>query len=94
MEIICLLDTRILVIYEFTIAMMGHLRGELAPVTSVVGDVGWIDIPYGVSARKLSSGEYVIFAEEVYHAKTLMYRWTPLDHSKQTKGYFQSCIKL
>lgn len=38
---------------------------------------GATDIPYGVRAYKRASGEYLIFSEEDYHAKVLMYRWTP-----------------
>ena len=38
---------------------------------------GATDIPYGVRAYKRANGEYLIFSEEDYHAKVLMYRWTP-----------------
>jgi hypothetical protein len=34
---------------------------------------GWIDSMYGVRANRLDNGEYLVFAEEVWHEKILMY---------------------
>ena len=42
--------------------------------------LGAMDIPYGVRAVKLpggGGGEYLIFSEDDWHAKVLMYRWKP-----------------
>jgi len=38
---------------------------------------GWNDIPYAVRAHKRADGEYLIFVEEDWKAKILMYRWRP-----------------
>ena len=38
---------------------------------------GWVDIPYGVRAHKRADGEYLIFVEEDWKAKIIMYRWRP-----------------
>jgi hypothetical protein len=47
---------------------------------SIVGGVentGWIDLLTGIAAFKRSTGEYLIFVEENYKAKCLIYRWRP-----------------
>lgn len=47
---------------------------------SVVGGVentGWIDLLTGITAFKRNSGEYLVFVEENYKGKSLIYRWTP-----------------
>ncbi len=43
-----------------------------------IGRIGWVDIPYGYHARKRANGEYLIFVEDDWKAKVLMYRWEPL----------------
>ena len=51
---------------------------KLTPGPEVGGDqVGWVDVPYGVRAFKRTNGEYLVFNEEDYRAKILMYRWQP-----------------
>ena len=55
----------------------GTLVGTMEPGPEVGGTSGWIDIPYGINARRRDNGEYLIFAEEGARAKILMYRWTP-----------------
>jgi hypothetical protein len=42
-----------------------------------VENTGWIDILTGISAFKRANGEYLIFVEEDYKAKALLYRWKP-----------------
>jgi len=42
-----------------------------------IGRIGWVDIPYGYHARKRSNGEYLIFVEDDWKSKVLMYRWRP-----------------
>lgn len=53
--------------------------GELDPGPIVGGmeNTGWIDILTGISAFKRSTGEYLVFVEEDYKGKVLLYRWTP-----------------
>jgi hypothetical protein len=38
---------------------------------------GTMDILYGITAHKRPNGEYIILAEEDWHAKVIMYRWKP-----------------
>lgn len=53
--------------------------GSLVPDESVGGIdcTGWVDIAYGIDAMRRSNGEYLIFVEEDYMGKVLMYRWLP-----------------
>jgi len=39
--------------------------------------VGWVDIPEGIRAYRRSSGEYLVFVEEDWKSKILMYQWRP-----------------
>jgi hypothetical protein len=53
--------------------------GVLEP-GAIVGGVeatGWIDILTGITAYERKNGEYLVFVEEDYRAKVLMYRWKP-----------------
>ncbi len=47
------------------------------PTVGGVENTGWIDILTGITAFRRSSGEYLVFVEEDYKAKVLMYRWRP-----------------
>ena len=38
---------------------------------------GWIDLLTGITAFRRSNGEYLVFVEEDYRAKVIMYRWRP-----------------
>ena len=38
---------------------------------------GWVDIPYAVRAHQRANGEYLVFVEEDWKAKIIMYRWRP-----------------
>ena len=38
---------------------------------------GWIDLTTGINAFKRTAGEYLVFIEENYKAKSLIYRWKP-----------------
>jgi hypothetical protein len=51
--------------------------GWMEPDPKTVGEVGLQDMRECLSAHKLKSGEYVIFLEDDYKAKVVMYRWTP-----------------
>jgi hypothetical protein len=42
-----------------------------------VKNTGWIDLLTGITAYKRKDGEYLIFVEENYKAKSLVYRWRP-----------------
>jgi hypothetical protein len=47
------------------------------PTVGGVENTGWIDILTGISAHKRADGEYLVFVEEDYKAKVLLYRWKP-----------------
>jgi hypothetical protein len=47
------------------------------PTVGGVENTGWMDILTGISAFQRSNGEYLVFVEEDYKAKVLLYRWKP-----------------
>lgn len=47
---------------------------QLKPGPEVGGESGWIDIPYGIRAFRRSNGEYLVFVEENWKGKVIMYR--------------------
>ncbi len=47
------------------------------PSLGGVENTGWIDILTGISAHKRKDGEYLVFVEEDYKAKVILYRWRP-----------------
>ena len=47
------------------------------PTVGGVANTGWIDLLTGINAFKRSTGEYLVFVEENYKAKSLIYRWKP-----------------
>jgi hypothetical protein len=55
-------------------AATGASVTKLTPGPEVQGESGWIDIPYGLRAFRRANGEYVVFVEEVWKAKVIMYR--------------------
>jgi hypothetical protein len=57
----------------------GAAMGVFNPGEAVGGtkNTGWIDILTGITAHRRSDGEYLVFVEEDYRAKVLMYRWKP-----------------
>jgi hypothetical protein len=57
----------------------GAAMGRLEPGPSLGGveNTGWIDVFTGITAHKRKNGEYLIFAEEDYKAKAILYRWRP-----------------
>ena len=57
----------------------GQAVGVLEPGPTVGGveNTGWIDILTGITAHRRKDGEYLIFVEEDYKAKALLYRWRP-----------------
>jgi hypothetical protein len=57
----------------------GQAEGVLEPGPTVGGveNTGWIDILTGITAHRRKDGEFLIFVEEDYKAKALLYRWRP-----------------
>ena len=57
----------------------GAAVGVLTPGPEVGGPdaTGWVDLLTGVSAHRRTDGEYLVFVEENYRAKNLLYRWRP-----------------
>jgi hypothetical protein len=53
----------------------GSEVGNLAPQQLV--QFGWIDIPWGIIAEQRANGEYLVFREDDYIAKTAIQRWNP-----------------
>ena len=55
-------------------AATGKQVQKLKPGAEVAGESGWIDIPYGIRAFRRSNGEYLVFVEEDWKGKVIMYR--------------------
>ncbi|MBD2533944.1 hypothetical protein H6G97_32125 [Nostoc flagelliforme FACHB-838] len=55
-------------------AATGAQVHKLKPGPEVGGESGWIDIPYGIRAFRRSNGEYLVFVEENWKGKVIMYR--------------------
>ncbi|MCL2710325.1 MAG: hypothetical protein FWE95_05545 [Planctomycetaceae bacterium] len=51
--------------------------GWMEPDPKTVGEIGLQDIRECLSAHQLKNGEYVIFLEDDYKAKVVIYRWLP-----------------
>ncbi|MEH2115355.1 hypothetical protein [Nostoc sp.] len=47
---------------------------RLKPGPEVGSESGWIDIPYGIRAFRRSNGEYLVFVEENWKGKVIIYR--------------------
>ncbi len=50
---------------------------EPGPTVGGAENTGWIDLLTGINAFKRSNGEYLVFVEENYKAKSIIYRWKP-----------------
>lgn len=55
----------------------GSYVGYLKPGDTASIEVAQIDVPYGVRAHRRADGEYLIFVEDDWFGKVLMYRWKP-----------------
>ncbi|MFE4799353.1 hypothetical protein ACFRFL_30900 [Streptomyces sp. NPDC056708] len=57
----------------------GSAVGSWLPGSNVGGvtRTGWVDIPYGISAVRRSTGEYLVNVEDDLFNKVLLYRWVP-----------------
>ncbi|MBW4560117.1 MAG: hypothetical protein KME32_02990 [Mojavia pulchra JT2-VF2] len=60
-------------VYVYNAATGAQVQ-QLKPGPEVAGESGWIDIPYGIRAFRRSNGEYVVFVEEDWKGKVIMYR--------------------
>ena len=68
-------DSKKAIVYVYN-AATGSLVTKLTPGPEVAGESGWIDIPYGLRAYRRKNGEYLVFVEEDWKAKVIMYRLT------------------
>jgi len=48
--------------------------GDLVPETKL-GEIGLLDILESVNAQRRANGEYIIFLEDDYKAKVVLFRW-------------------
>jgi len=55
-------------------ASTGEEVMQMTPGEEVYGQSGWVDIPYGLRAFQRSNGEYLVFVEEDWKAKVIVYR--------------------
>ncbi|MBH8565010.1 hypothetical protein I8748_22970 [Nostoc sp. CENA67] len=55
-------------------AKTGTSVQKLKPGPEVNSESGWIDIPHGIRAFRRSNGEYLVFVEEDWKGKVIMYR--------------------
>ncbi len=53
--------------------------GTFEPGATVGGleKTGWVDILTGITAYQRADGQYLVFIEEDYRAKAILYRWKP-----------------
>jgi len=56
----------------------GSFVGYLKPGDGASIEIAQIDVPYGVRAHKRADGEYLIFVEDDWFGKVIMYRWNPM----------------
>jgi hypothetical protein len=60
-------------VYVYNIATGTQVQ-KLKPGPEVGGESGWIDIPYGIRAFRRSKGEHLVFVEEDWKGKVIVYR--------------------
>ena len=58
-------------------AATGKEVGVMTPGAEVFKESGWVDFPDAIRAVRRKSGEYLVFVEEDWKGKILVYRWTP-----------------
>jgi hypothetical protein len=56
-------------------AATGAQAHYFKPGPEVAGESGWIDIPHGIRAFRRSNGEYLVFVEEDWKGKVIIYRF-------------------
>jgi len=57
-------------------ATTGEIVKQFKPGPEVGGESGWIDLPYGIRAFRRANGEYLVFVEEDWKGKVIVYRLT------------------
>jgi hypothetical protein len=55
-------------------ATTGKLVKKFSPGPEVGGESGWVDIPHGIRAFRRRNGEYLVFVEENWKGKVIIYR--------------------
>jgi hypothetical protein len=46
----------------------------MSPGPEVGNKSGWVDIPYGIRAFRRANGQYLVFVEENWQGKVLVYQ--------------------
>lgn len=57
-------------------ATTGELVKKMSPGKEVGEESGWVDIPYGIRAFRRANGQYLVFVEENWKGKVLVYQFT------------------
>lgn len=47
------------------------------PIVGGVAKTGWVDVMTGITAHRQTDGTYLVFIEEDFRAKSILYRWKP-----------------
>jgi hypothetical protein len=55
----------------------GARLGEMTPGPEVGRESGWVDFPDAIRAYRRKDGEYLVFVEEDWKGKIMVYRWKP-----------------
>lgn len=66
-------DSRKAQVYVYDAATGAYVT-KLTPGSEVQRESGWVDTPYGLRAYQRANGEYLVFVEEDWKAKVIMYR--------------------
>jgi hypothetical protein len=48
---------------------------KMTPGAEVGKESGWVDIPYGIRAFRRANDEYLVFVEENWQGKVLIYQF-------------------
>jgi hypothetical protein len=56
-------------------AATGKQVKKMKPGPEVANESGWVDIPHGIRAFRRSNGEYLVFVEENWKGKVILYRF-------------------
>jgi hypothetical protein len=49
----------------------------MTPGPEVGRESGWVDFPDAIRAYRRKDGEYLVFVEEDWKGKIMVYRWKP-----------------
>ena len=53
----------------------GELVKKMTPGAEVGKESGWVDIPYGIRAFRRNNDDYLVFVEENWQGKVLIYKF-------------------